>query len=69
MIDQTHVKLTVDLSGPDGNAFVILGKVNDILRQFGYDEEAIGEVMKEATSSDYDHLLETVERVVDLKTI
>lgn len=69
MIDQTHVKLTVDLSGPDGNAFAILGKVNGILRQFGYDGEAIGEVMKEAMSSDYDHLLETVGRAVDLKTI
>ena len=69
MIDQTHVKLTLDLSGPDGNAFAILGNVNDILKQLGYDKQAIGEVMKEAMSSDYGHLLETVGRVVDLKTI
>ena len=48
---KTEIKLTLDLHGPGGNAFFILGKVRRALIQVGYDELA-EEFMKEACSDD-----------------
>ena len=56
-----HVKLI----GMDGNAFAILGHVCEALRRGGCSGEFVAAFRKEATRSDYNHLLavcmETVE--------
>jgi len=52
----TDVKVT--LTGTDGNAFAILGRVSKALRKAGYTEEAKA-FMDEATQGDYKHLLQT----------
>lgn len=52
-------KPKVKLVGTDGNAFAILGKCIRALRQAGYSSDEIAKFKKEATSSDYDHLLAT----------
>jgi hypothetical protein len=54
----------VQLVGEDGNAFSILGRVSRALRDAGAGEEKVGAYMKEATSGDYDHLLQTTMRWV-----
>lgn len=54
----------VQLSGEDGNAFGILGRVQKELRRAGATPEDLKEFMDEATSGDYDHLLQTVMRWV-----
>lgn len=51
-----HVE--VQLSGQDGNAFYILGVVQKALKRAG-EHEAAAEFFTEATSGDYDHLLQT----------
>ena len=56
----------VKLSGEDGNAFYILGKVHKALVRVGLTEEA-QEFMVEATSGDYDHLLATVQKYVEVE--
>ena len=51
----------VELSGADGNAFGIMGKVEKAMKKF-YSKEATtkyNEYYKEATSGDFDHLLQT----------
>lgn len=48
-----------DLKGPEGNAFVILGKARKIAIDNGLDWDNIKD---EATSGDYDHLLEVIGR-------
>jgi hypothetical protein len=53
---QVHVKLV----GEDGNAFFILGCVQGAMRRAGLTKDQIAEVMTEAQSGDYDHLLQTV---------
>jgi hypothetical protein len=58
--------ITVKLTGNDGNAFAILGSVSNALKKNGYPEMA-KEFMKEATTSDYDHLIETVIDYVEVK--
>jgi hypothetical protein len=54
----------VDLIGYDGNAFVILGRVQKAMRLEKVPKEDIDSFMKEAMSGDYDHLLQTVTKYV-----
>ncbi len=55
----------VTLSGSDGNAFAVLGKVKKALKQSGHGD-AVDEFMADATSGDYDHLLQTCMRYVEV---
>jgi hypothetical protein len=55
----------VQLTGEDGNAFAILGRTTRALRQAGLDQDEIDQYHAEATSGDYDHLLQTTMRWVD----
>jgi hypothetical protein len=50
-------KPTVKLTGRDGNAFSIMGRVKKALMRTGADKEYIDRYLSEATSGDYDHLL------------
>ena len=49
------VKLT--LVGLDGNAFALLGAFQRQARKEGWIKEEIDQVINDATSGDYDHLL------------
>jgi hypothetical protein len=55
----------VALSGEDGNAFSILGRVTKAMRRAQVPEHEISLFTSTAMSSDYDHLLTTVMRYVD----
>ena len=62
---QTGIK--VKLIGTDGNAFALLGKVGQALRENGESKEFIDAFLKEAMSKDYDHLLCTIASVVEIE--
>ena len=51
--------ITVTLVGEDGNAFAILGTMQRALQRARVPNEEIQQFRDEATSSDYDHLLQT----------
>lgn len=61
-------------TGPSGNAYVILGRVEAKLKEHhksrvgehGISDETIAEYIREATSSDYDHLIHTTQQYVHL---
>jgi hypothetical protein len=55
----------VQLTGEDGNAFAILGRTAAALRRAGVPQEQIDDYFAEATSGDYDHLLQTTMRWVE----
>jgi len=59
-------RITVKLIGKDGNAFAILGAVKSALRKAGMKEEAEA-YLKEAMAGDYDHLLATTMKYVDVE--
>ena len=59
--------ITVRLVGEDGNAFAILGRVTRALKQAGISHEERDEYWDEATSGDYDHLLQTTMRWVNVQ--
>lgn len=67
MIDILYPNVTVKLTDDDGNAFYILGKVMKAMREAGLEKQDIDLFYKDATSGDYDHLLQTVMRWVTVK--
>jgi hypothetical protein len=57
-----HPNITVELVGQDGNAFAILGRCKQAARAAGLEKAEIDAFIAEATSGDYDHLLQTAMR-------
>jgi hypothetical protein len=49
----------IDLTGPDGNAFSLLGRVKGYARQLGLDGS---EIQAEMMNGDYEHLLEVFDK-------
>lgn len=49
----------VQLTGNDGNAFMVLGLCQRAAKKAGLSEDVISAFMKEAQSGDYNHLLNT----------
>ena len=54
-----HRGLEIDLTGPNGNASVLLGYASNLSKKLKKDGKAIREDM---TSGDYEHLLEVFDR-------
>ena len=54
-------KVVIDLTGPQGNAFYLIGVVKSIFRRSGAPE--LGDkIIEEMTSGDYEHLVETFDK-------
>lgn len=51
--------LEIDLTGPQGNAFYLLGTANKLAKQLGLDSATI---QSEMTSGDYEKLVETFDK-------
>lgn len=58
--------IEVQLVGQDGNAYMILGLTKKAMKKGGCTQEQIDEYMKEAMSGDYDHLLQTTMKYVEV---
>ena len=56
---KSEIKPKLNLSNIDGNAFVIMGAASKALKNAGYSDDLIKKYKKEATSGDYDHLIQT----------
>jgi hypothetical protein len=61
------VKPTVTLVGEDGNAFGIMGRVKRKLISAGADTEYVNQYLQESMSGDYDHLLQTAMKYVEVQ--
>ena len=58
---------TVRLVGTDGNAYYgIMGRVKRALRSAGADQEYITKYLQESMTGDYDHLLQTALKYVEV---
>lgn len=65
-MDIKYPDISVQLTGQDGNGFVIVSRISTALRRAGVDREEIEAFRTEATSGDYNHLLTTAMRWVDV---
>ena len=54
--------IVIDLDGPDGNAFVLLGTAKRFAKQLCYENTEIDSMLKDMQSSDYEHLLEVFDK-------
>lgn len=63
-MDIKYPHVEVQLSGEDGNGFMIVGRVRLELRRAGVPSAEIDAFSSEATNGDYDHLLQTVMKTV-----
>lgn len=51
--------IVIDLTGPDGNAWVLIGKAGNLAKQLGLDSKAIqAEMMK----GNYEHLVKVFDK-------
>ena len=51
--------IVIDLTGPDGNAFALMGYANRFSKQLGLNGK---EITNEMMQGDYEHLLETFDK-------
>ena len=51
--------IIIDQTGPEGNAFYLLGIAQRLAQQLGLNKE---EILKDMKSEDYEHLLEVMEK-------
>ncbi len=54
--------IEIDLTGPDGNAFVLIGIAKNLCRKLGYDRDKEERIIDEMTLTDYEGLLHTFDR-------
>jgi len=59
--------VSVQLTGNDGNAFAIMGSVKSALKNAGATPEEIQQYLDESMSGDYDNLLRTACRWVEVQ--
>ena len=61
MIKSKEQKLgiEIDLTGPDGNAFVLIGNAGNLAKQLKLDSNAI---QTEMMNGDYEHLVNTFDK-------
>lgn len=53
--------MIISKSGPDGNAFAIIGATVRILKEFGLEKVEVDEVMEKMQAGDYDELCRIAE--------
>ncbi len=55
---QPQTEMVIDLTGPEGNAYVLMGYANRFAKQLGLDSE---EIINEMKSGDYENLVEVFD--------
>jgi|TARA_B100000424_G_C22793982_1_gene426271 spore maturation protein SpmB len=54
--------IVVDLTGPDGNAFALIGLATRLAKQLGIDSHTINVIKTKMMSGDYEHLLKVFDK-------
>jgi len=65
MIREKHERtapIVIDLTGPDGNAFALMGYAKNFAKQLGWERERSQNLITEMMSGDYDNLIQVFDR-------
>lgn len=62
-----YPQVTVQLSGMDGNAMAIVGRVRRALDRAGINDDVVETFVRQALSGDYDHVIQTCMKWVDVE--
>ncbi len=60
--ERTDKMINIDLTGPEGNAFVLLGYAQRFCKQLGYDRFKTQCILDEMRLTDYEGLIYTFNR-------
>jgi len=67
----TTKKLTIDLTGPQGNAFYLLGTAMKLCKQLNLSSEFTEIILNEMKSADYENLIKVFDNrfgsIIDLE--
>lgn len=55
-------RIEIDLTGPDGNAFCLLGYASSFCKQLGMSKKDSDKIQSEMMSGDYENLLKVFEK-------
>ena len=58
---QPKSEIVIDLSGPDGNAYALMGYANRFAKDLDFSKEEIDELMKKMQSGDYENLVKVFD--------
>jgi len=61
-----YPEIEVQILGRDGNAFAIMGEIQNALKKAGVSKDEISLYIKESMSGDYENLLRTAMRWVSV---
>ena len=59
---QPRKEIIIDLTGPDGNAFALMGMAKNFGRQLGWGSGKCQDLVDEMMEGDYEHLLQVFDR-------
>ena len=65
-MDIKYPNVEVQLTGGDGNALLVIGRVQNALRKAGAPQDELTAFREEAMSGDYDNVLQTCMRWVNV---
>ena len=54
---QRNGPMIIDLTGPDGNAFSLLGTAKNLAKQIGYSPKEIQDLLRDMQLGDYENLI------------
>lgn len=54
-------ELEIDLTGPNGNAFYLIGTARNLGKQLGYTKGMLSKLTEELQSSDYENLVKVFD--------
>ena len=55
-------KIEIDLTGPQGNAFFLIGTANKLAKQLDYSKEDADKLRQDMMSGDYENLLSIFDK-------
>ena len=60
--EKPAVPIEIDLTGPDGNAYVLMAIASQLCRKLGYGYDRKERILEEMMLTDYEGLLHTFDR-------
>jgi len=55
-------RIEIDLTGPQGNAYFLMGTASKLGRQLGWDRDEIEILLRQMRRSDYENLVNTFDK-------
>jgi hypothetical protein len=55
--EKQNKEMIIDLTGPEGNAFCLLGYAKSFAKHLSYSKEEIEELISDMMNGDYEHLV------------